>query len=110
MVIHMILIIAKHRVKPEYVAEFPDLVRPFTEASRAEEGNIFFTWLRSVEDPLEFVLIEAFLDEAGEAHVNSPHFAAALETLRPVLSATPEVISRRVEGQGWDLMGELRID
>lgn len=106
----MILIVAKHQVKPEYVERFPEMVRSVTDATRAEDGNLFYKWLQSVEDPAEFVLIEAFQDGAAEAHVTSAHFAAGLETLRPALVATPEIISRQVEGEGWDLMGELRID
>lgn len=106
----MILIVVKFQVKPEYVESFPQRVGSFTEATRAEEGNLFFKWLQSVEDPAEFVLIEAFRDGAAEAHVSSAHFAAGLETLRPALVATPEIISRQVDGEGWDLMGELRID
>ena len=43
-----------------------DITRKFTEAARAEAGNMWFDWSRSVEDPTEYVLVEAFLDsEAG---------------------------------------------
>lgn len=106
----MIFIVAKHQIKPEYADRFPEIVRAFTEATRAEEGNLFFEWSRSLEDPCEFVLMEAFRDGAAEAHVNSAHFAAGLEAMRPALAATPKIISRQVEGEGWDEMGELRID
>lgn len=106
----MIFIVAKHQVKPEYVNRFPELIHDFTEATRAEEGNVFFEWSRSLEDPHEFVLMEAFRDGAAEAHVTSAHFAAALEAMRPALAATPKIISRQVDGEGWDEMGELQID
>ncbi|GAA1124918.1 putative quinol monooxygenase [Citricoccus alkalitolerans] len=105
----MILIVAKHQIKPEYVDRFPEMVRPFTEASRAEEGNLFFQWSRSLEDPHEFVLVEAFRDDAAEAHVTSAHFAAGLKAMRPALAATPKIISRQVDGEGWDEMGELQV-
>lgn len=106
----MIFIVAKHQIKPEYADRFPEMVRAFTEASRAEEGNLFFQWSRSLEDPDEFVLMEAFRDGAAEAHVNSAHFAAGLEAMRPALAATPKIISRQVDGEGWGEMGELQID
>lgn len=106
----MIFIVAKHQVKPEYVDGFPELVRDFTEATRDEEGNLFFEWSRSLENPHEFVLMEAFRDGAAEAHVTSEHFAAALEAMRPALAAAPKIISRQVDGEGWDEMGELQID
>lgn len=73
-------------------------------------GNLFFEWSRSLEDPYEFVLMEAFRDGAAEAHVNSAHFAAGLEAMRPALAATPKIISRQVDGEGWGEMGELLID
>ena len=43
----MILIVVKYRTKPEYTEQFPEIVREFTEATRAEPGNIFFEWSRS---------------------------------------------------------------
>lgn len=106
----MILIVVKFPVKPERADEFIDAVRPFTEATRAEPGNKWFEWSRSVADPNEFVLVEAFADDAAEAHVTAPHFKAGLETMRPFLVATPKIISRRVDGDDWDEMGELKID
>lgn len=105
----MIFIVVKQQVKPEYAERFLEMVRPFTEATRAEEGNLFFEWSRSVEDPNEFILVEGFKDDAGEAHVNSAHFAAGLEAMREALAATPKIISRQIEGEGWDEMGELKI-
>lgn len=29
--------------------------------------------------------------------------------MRPFLTATPKIVSRQVEGSGWDEMGELKI-
>ena len=84
--------------------------RAFTEATRAEEGNKFFEWSRSVEDPNEFVLLEAFNDDAAGPHVNSDHFQQAMKDMRPLLTATPKIVSRLVDGDGWDAMGELQID
>ncbi|GAB3651111.1 putative quinol monooxygenase [Zhihengliuella somnathii] len=106
----MIFIVVKFAVKPESAESFIEATRPFTEATRAEPGNLWFDWSRSVEDPNEFVLVEAFKDDAAEAHVSSDHFAAGLEAMRPLLTATPKIISRQIEGEGWDAMGELQID
>ena len=73
-------------------------------------GNIFFEWSRSVEEPNTFVLVEAFTDEGAGPHVNSDHFKAGLETMRPMIAGTPKIISRQVEGEGWEPMGELQVD
>ncbi|WP_417217668.1 putative quinol monooxygenase [Arthrobacter sp.] len=106
----MIFIVVKYKVKPEFVDSFIELTRSFTEATRAEEGNLWFEWSRSVEADNEFVLVEAFKDGSGEAHVSSDHFAAGLEAMRPTLAETPQIVSRQVDGEGWDRMGELQVD
>ena len=106
----MYFIVVKFQTKPEYTEQFIDLVTPFTEATRAEPGNLWFDWSRGVQDPAEFVLVEAFLDDdAAGAHVNSDHFKAGLESMRPALAATPKIVSRKVEGDSWGDMGELQI-
>ena len=106
----MILIVVKYRVKPEAKDTFLDAVADFTAATRAEPGNLWFEWSRSVERDDEFVLVEAFQDGTGEAHVNSDHFRAGLEAMKPLLAETPLIVSRQVEGEGWDRMGELQVD
>lgn len=107
----MYFIVVKYQVKPEFTDSFIQHVTPFTEATRAEEGNLWFDWSVSVENPHEFILVEAFRDdEAAATHVNSDHFAAGLETMRPLLVSTPKIVSRKVDGTDWDSMGELVID
>ncbi|EKA61237.1 MULTISPECIES: putative quinol monooxygenase [Janibacter] len=106
----MILIVVKFRTKPEYTEQWPEIVEEFTRATLAEPGNIFFEWSMSLDTDDEWVLVEAFQDDAAEAHVSSDHFAAGLEAMRPALAETPRIISRAVEGTGWGEMGELKID
>ena len=106
----MIFIVVKFPVKPEYAEKWLDLTRDFTEATRAEPGNKWFEWSRSVEDPNEFVLLEAFNDDAAGPHVNSDHFQQAMKDMRPLLTATPKIISRLIDGDDWEAMGELQID
>lgn len=105
----MIFIVVKYDVAPESVEKWPEVVREFTEATRAEPGNLWFEWSHSLDNPGEFVLVEAFRDDAGEAHVSSDHFAQGLEAMRPHLLSTPRIVSRQVEGEGWDEMGELQV-
>lgn len=106
----MIFIVVKFQVKDGKREEFLEAARDFTLATRAEPGNKWYEWSLSVEDPKEVVLIEAFKDDAAEAHVKSEHFAKGMETLRPWLAETPKIISRLIEGDDWDRMGELTID
>ncbi|AIG63878.1 antibiotic biosynthesis monooxygenase [Corynebacterium atypicum] len=107
----MILINVKFRPKPEYVENFREKVEEFTAATRAEEGNIFFDWFRNTDDPNEYILVEAFQDDAAEAHVNSPHFKAAEDYFPTLLTQTPEIINTLIEGKTeWDAMAEFRVD
>ena len=106
----MYFIVVKFQAKPEWTDRWTDLVRDFTEATRAEPGNLWFEWSRSLEDEHTFVLVEAFTDDGAGPHVSSPHFAQAMHDLRPALVSTPTIVSRQVDGTGWDTMGELQVD
>ena len=106
----MYFIVVKFQVKPEHADSWMERVTPFTEATRAEPGNLWFEWSRSVEDPNEFVLVEAFTDDGAGPHVNSEHFKQAVIDLPPGLAHTPKIVSRQVDGNGWDAMGEMRVD
>jgi quinol monooxygenase YgiN len=103
----MILIVAKNPVRPEYADDWQSLMEPFTTATRAEPGNICFDWYRSVEDPNVYVLVEAFTDAAaGEVHVSSEHFKAAMARLAELLAGVPEIVNVEVPG-GWARMAEV---
>lgn len=105
----MYLIVVKFPVKPEYADRWPEISRPFTEATRAEPGNKWFEWSRSVEDPHTYVLVEAFDDDGAAPHVQSEHFATMQQEFPQYLSATPQIVSRQVDGEGWEEMGELQV-
>ena len=104
----MIFITVKFPVKPEYAETWIEHTRAFTEATRAEPGNKWFEWSRSIENPQEYVLVEAFEDDAAEAHVNSEHFQQAMKDLHPLITETPKIISQQLDQQDWDEMGELK--
>ena len=94
----MIFIVVKFKVKPDWTDRWLDLTRDFTEATRQEPGNLWFDWSRSVEDPNEFILVEAFQDDAAGDHVNSAHFVQAMQDMPQALRETPEIISEKIEG------------
>jgi quinol monooxygenase YgiN len=106
----MIFITAKFRVRPEDADRWPGISRRFTEATRAEAGCLWFDWSRSLDDPTEYVLVEAFRDgDAGAAHVQSPHFHAAQKELPPHLAATPRIVNATVPQDDWSELGELAV-
>lgn len=105
----MILIVVRHPIRPEFADDFPRIVAEFTAASRAEPGTISFEWSRSTDDPAAYFLIEAFRDAAaGEAHVSSGHFQAAIARLPDLLAAPPEIIHADIAADGRSRMAELQ--
>jgi quinol monooxygenase YgiN len=106
----MIFITAKFQIRPEYADRWPEISAEFTEATRAEPGCLWFDWSRSLADPAEYVLVEAFRDgDAGAAHVQSAHFKEAQRTLPSYLARTPKIINVSIAQDDWSLLGELAV-
>lgn len=106
----MIFITAKFRVLPEHADRWPEISGSFTQATRAEPGCLWFEWSRSLDDPTEYVLVEAFRDgDAGAAHVHSDHFKAAQQTLPPHLAETPRIVNFTIPQDGWSELGEMAV-
>jgi len=96
----MIFITAKFLVRPQDADRWPEISRDFTPAS----------WSRSLDNPAEYVLVEAFRDQdAGVAHVTSAHFKEAQKTLPPHLAATPKIVNVTVEQDDWSELGEMAV-
>jgi quinol monooxygenase YgiN len=106
----MIFITAKFKVKEAHADRWPEISASFTEATRAEPGNLWFDWSRSVDDPFEYVLVEAFQDDAAEAHVTSDHFKQAQADLPQYLEETPRIVNFQVPGTDWSELGEMKVD
>ena len=103
----MIFNVVKQPVRAKYADEFPSLIADYIAASRAEPGNLFFDWCRSADDPNLWFLIEGFRDAAaGEAHVSSEHFKAAMSDMPRLLAAAPEIIHVDMPGEGWGGVSE----
>jgi len=106
----MIFIVAKFTVRPAYSDAWLERVSAFTQATRREPGNLWFEWSRSVEEPDQFVLLEAFRDaEAGAAHVQSAHFTQAIRDLPPLLAGTPDIVNVEVPGTDWSKLAEMAL-
>jgi quinol monooxygenase YgiN len=106
----MIFITAKFRVLPQHADQWPELAGDFTKATRSEPGCLWFEWSRSLDDPTEYVLVEAFRDEqAGAAHVQSDHFHEAQQQLPQYLAETPRVINTQLDQDDWSTLGEMAV-
>ncbi|MER5915755.1 putative quinol monooxygenase [Streptomyces sp. NPDC001982] len=98
------------RIKPEYAERWPEISREFTEATRSEPGCLWFDRSRSLDDPTEYVLVEALRDgDAGAAHVQYDHFKSAQQTLPPHLVETPRIVNAVLEQDDWSLLGEMAV-
>ena len=106
----MIFITAKFRILPEDAGRWPEIAGEFTRATRAEPSCLWFDWSRSLDDPTEYVLVEAFRDgDAGAAHVRSQHFKDAQQSLPPHLAETPRIVNFTVPQDDWSELGELAV-
>jgi quinol monooxygenase YgiN len=106
----MIFICVKWKVKPEYADQWVDLTRDFTESTRAEEGNLFFEWSQSLEEPDIHVLVEGFRDAAaGASHVGTQAFRDFVEKAPDYVAAQPRIIYVDApDVSGWGPMGEIQ--
>jgi len=106
----MIFITAKFTIRPEDADRWPQIAAEFTEATRNEPGCLWFEWSRSLTNPDEYVLVEAFRDDqAGAAHVTSGHFKKAQQELPPHLAHTPRIINFTIPQDDWSLLGEMAV-
>jgi quinol monooxygenase YgiN len=104
----VIFIVVKFKVRPEYADGWLDHTRGFTTATRSEPGNLWFQWSRSTDNADEYVLLEAFRDaKAGEEHVTSEHFNAALADLPLLLAEVPRIVNVEVPGDDWSSLAEM---
>jgi quinol monooxygenase YgiN len=107
----MIFITAKFTVQDQHADDWPQVSREFTEATRSEPGCLWFEWSRSLDDPRQYVLVEAFRDDAaGAAHVRSAHFQQATQTLPGYLAETPKIVNFSIPQDDWSELGELAVD
>jgi quinol monooxygenase YgiN len=107
----MIFITARFRVRPEDADAWPTISHEFTQATRSEPGCLWFDWSRSLDDPAEYFLVEAFRDDdAGAAHVQSAHFANARKTLPPHLAETPRILNMTIPQDDWSRLGEMAVE
>src|SRR3954451_24640003 len=106
----MILIVVKFPVRPERAAEWPTLAGEYARAVNQEEGNLFFEWSKSLEEPDTFVCVEGFRDAAaGSAHVGTQAFKDFVEKAPDLVAAQRQVIYvDATDVAGWGPMGEIQ--
>jgi len=81
------VVVARVEVKEGQEKAFIEIASKLVEATRAEEGNLFYTLYQSTENPLTFIIYEEYKDDAAFAtHANSAHFAAFAEATNDIMA------------------------
>jgi quinol monooxygenase YgiN len=105
----MIFIVVKFPVRPEKAQEWEQLAVQYARDVNSEEGNLFYDWHRSVDDPNEWVCTEGFRDQdAAVAHVNSAAFKNFVEVAPDLVAAQPKIINFTIDQDEWGDMGEIK--
>lgn len=88
----MIKIVAKTKFKEECVDQVKALAEELVKKSRAEEGNISYSFNQSLQDPTVLTMIEIWKDKAAiDAHNASEHFQRIFPQLGAFAAAKPEI-------------------
>ena len=81
------VVVARVAVKEGQEKTFTEIAAKLVEATRAEEGNLFYSLYQSTENPSIFIIYEEYKDDAAfDAHANSAHFAAFKEATNDIMA------------------------
>ena len=84
------VIVARVFLKEGQEKAFIEVASKLDQATREEEGNLFYTLYQSTENPLEFIFYEEYKDDAAfETHAASAHFAAFAEATSDMMAGEP---------------------
>jgi quinol monooxygenase YgiN len=87
----MIVVITRMKVKPEQEKDFVSAIRSMLEPTRVEPGCVSYRFVRDINDPLSYLLIEEWEDrESIKKHILSRGFRRLLG-LMDLLDAPPDV-------------------
>jgi quinol monooxygenase YgiN len=106
----VILIVVKFPVHPDRADEWATLAGDYARAVRSEEGNLFFEWSKSLDEPDTYVCVEGFRDsDAGASHVGTDAFKDFVEQAPDLVARQPEIIYVDApDVPGWGPMGEIQ--
>lgn len=86
-------VMARFRVRAEYLEALLLLLAELAERSRQEPGCLEYGYYQSVDDPLAFSSFESWRTPVDEvAHWQATHVRQALVRVAPMLHAAPEIV------------------
>ena len=87
----MFIIHAKMKLQEGKEAAFLEEVQALVKASQAEEGNVSYNLVKSVEEENTYLMIEGWKDQAAiESHNKSSHFQGFVAKAGEYLAAPLE--------------------
>ena len=89
----MIKVTARDYIKAECVEEFLGITKELVEKTNAlDAGCVKYELCRDVSDPLNFVMLEEWTDQASlDAHMKAAHFIELIPKLGPLCSKPSEL-------------------
>lgn len=87
-------ILARITVKPEAASAAHGILKELVGHSRKEAGCVSYELYQQSATPHVFQTVEAWIDEAAaNAHMQTPHVAAAISAASPLFAAPPEILA-----------------
>ncbi|WP_249012009.1 putative quinol monooxygenase [Conexibacter sp. DBS9H8] len=85
-------VVAVLTARPGSEAVLEEALRGIVEPTRAEAGCLAYELFRSAADPLSFVTVERWRSQEDlDAHMQTPHIAAALQAAGDAFAAAPAI-------------------
>ncbi|MDH3261975.1 MAG: antibiotic biosynthesis monooxygenase [Acidimicrobiia bacterium] len=92
-------VVAHLRAQEGKGAALGEALKGLIDPTRAEPGNISYELLASLDDERNFTFVEEYQDgDALDAHMKSPHVAAAM-------AAMPELVEGGLDMRTYRLIG-----
>ena len=82
----LLTVVATMKAKPGREQEVRELLESLIAPTRAEADNVTYALHQGAQDPLVFIFIEHWTDQASlDAHLGTPHLQAALPRIPDLL-------------------------
>jgi quinol monooxygenase YgiN len=90
----MVHVMASIVVRPEHAAAAQALLADLAGKSRREPGCVAYELFQCADQPHVFRTVEQWRGAADvDAHMKTPHVAAAIATGGPMFAAAPEIVT-----------------
>ncbi|HMO81281.1 MAG TPA: putative quinol monooxygenase [Pyrinomonadaceae bacterium] len=88
----MLRVVAHLISKEDRTEETREILLGLIEPTRAEAGCIMYELHQNAADPTDLTFIEEWTDDAAlDAHLQTTHIAGAIDKLRELLAAPPDI-------------------